>query len=61
MAGRPTTIPVRDISLGRGTGGFDEDGLSGDEALMVVIVPGSTPPATAVMIGPLRRPAAGKA
>src|SRR5947209_570151 len=38
-AGPPTTIPVRDITLGRGTGGFDEDGLPGDEALMVVIVP----------------------
>jgi hypothetical protein len=30
---------IRDIVLARGTGGLDDDGLPGDEALMVVIVP----------------------
>ncbi len=32
-------LPVRDISLGRGTGGADEDGLPGDEGMVLVIVP----------------------
>lgn len=31
--------PVREITIGRGTGGLDEDGAPGDEALMVVVVP----------------------
>lgn len=31
--------PVRSISLGRGTGGVDDDNAPGDEHLMVVIVP----------------------
>jgi hypothetical protein len=31
--------PIRDIALARGTGGLDDDGLPGDEAFMVVIVP----------------------
>lgn len=31
--------PIRQIALGRGTGGVDDDGFPGDEALMVVIVP----------------------
>ena len=30
---------VKDIQLARGTGGLDEDGAPGDEALMVVVVP----------------------
>jgi len=30
---------VRDVQLARGTGGLDEDGAPGDEALMVVVVP----------------------
>jgi hypothetical protein len=34
-----TVLPLKEISLGRGTGGVDEDGLPGDEGLMVVIVP----------------------
>jgi hypothetical protein len=37
-AGAPA-LPLREIALGRGTGGFDEDGRPGDEALQVVIVP----------------------
>lgn len=32
-------VPVKEIAIGRGTGGVDEDGTPGDEALMVVIVP----------------------
>jgi hypothetical protein len=32
-------LPVKEIAIGRGTGGVDEDGLPGDEGLMVVIVP----------------------
>lgn len=34
-----SACPVREIALGRGTGGVDDDGCPGDEALMVVIVP----------------------
>lgn len=30
---------IREITLGRGTGGVDDDDLPGDESLMVVIVP----------------------
>lgn len=30
---------IREIVLARGTGGVDEDGLPGDESLMIVIVP----------------------
>ncbi len=45
--GAPPVVPtgagapvfVREISVGRGTGGVDEDGAPGDECLMVVIVP----------------------
>lgn len=33
---------VKTITLGRGTGGVDDDGLPGDEALQVVIVPQDT-------------------
>jgi hypothetical protein len=32
-------LPVKEITIGRGTGGVDEDGAPGDEGLMVVIVP----------------------
>jgi outer membrane murein-binding lipoprotein Lpp len=32
-------VAVKEIALGRGTGGLDEDGAPGDEGLMVVIVP----------------------
>lgn len=45
--GAPAPVPtgagpgcaIRDITLARGTGGVDDDGLPGDESLMVVIVP----------------------
>ncbi|MBX9585162.1 MAG: hypothetical protein K2X87_33055 [Gemmataceae bacterium] len=37
--GAPAGCPVRSITLGRGTGGVDDDGAAGDESLMVVIVP----------------------
>ncbi len=30
---------IREIAVGRGTGGVDDDGVPGDECLMVVIVP----------------------
>ncbi len=33
------TVPLRDVSLANGTGGVDDDGLPGDESLMVVVVP----------------------
>lgn len=39
---RPALAPgicVKDITLARGTGGYDEDDCPGDEALMVVVVP----------------------
>ncbi len=32
-------VPVKEVSLARGTGGVDDDGAPGDEGLMVVIVP----------------------
>jgi hypothetical protein len=32
-------IPVKEIVLARGTGGVDEDGVPGDEGLMVVVAP----------------------
>ncbi|VTU00161.1 Uncharacterized protein OS=Planctomyces maris DSM 8797 GN=PM8797T_13545 PE=4 SV=1 [Gemmataceae bacterium] len=35
----PVYVPVKDITLARGTGGVDEDGVPGDEGLMVVVVP----------------------
>src|SRR5262245_41485127 len=35
----PVSIPVKEITLARGTGGVDEDGVPGDEGLMVVILP----------------------
>lgn len=37
-AGAPA-LPLRDISLGTGTGGIDSDQQPGDESLMVVVVP----------------------
>src|SRR5689334_22756746 len=30
---------LKEVKLGRGTGGYDEDGCAGDEALMVVLHP----------------------
>lgn len=35
----PVYIPVKEIALARGTGGVDEDGVPGDEGLLVVVVP----------------------
>lgn len=35
----PVYIPVKDITLARGTGAVDEDGVPGGEGLMVVVVP----------------------
>jgi hypothetical protein len=35
----PAYIPVKEIALARGTGGVDEDGVPGDEGLMVVVAP----------------------
>jgi hypothetical protein len=32
-------VMIHDITLARGTGGVDDDGVPGDEALMVVLVP----------------------
>ena len=37
-AGVPT-LPLRDVTLGNGTGGVDDDGRPGDESLMAVVVP----------------------
>ena len=37
--GTPAYIPVKEITLGRGTGGVDEDGVPGDDGLMVVVIP----------------------
>lgn len=38
-SGGGAVCSIREISLGRGTGGVDEDDLPGDESLMVVIIP----------------------
>lgn len=38
-AGGAPALPVREVALGTGTGGVDEDGQPGDESLTVVIVP----------------------
>ncbi len=38
-SGAGSSYPIREISLGRGTGGVDDDGLPGDETLMLVVVP----------------------
>lgn len=35
----PLSPLIQQITLARGTGGLDEDGLAGDEALMVVLAP----------------------
>jgi hypothetical protein len=35
----PAYIPVKELALARGTGGVDEDGITGDEGLMVVVSP----------------------
>ncbi len=35
----PVYIPIKEIVLARGTGGVNEDGVPGDEGLMLVIVP----------------------
>ncbi len=37
--GSTPALPLRDITLGGGTGGVDNDGEPGDESLQVVIVP----------------------
>jgi hypothetical protein len=38
-AGGGVFLPVKEIAIGRGTGGVDEDGHPGDEGLLVVIAP----------------------
>lgn len=37
--GGAPSLPLRDITLGSGTGGIDDDGKPGDESFQVVIVP----------------------
>ncbi len=37
--GNAAVVFVKEIALGRGTGGVDEDGVPGDEGLMVVVAP----------------------
>jgi hypothetical protein len=37
--GGMSPIDVRDVQIGRGTGGIDEDNCSGDEGILVVLVP----------------------
>ncbi|MCS6866812.1 MAG: hypothetical protein RMJ56_08780 [Gemmataceae bacterium] len=32
-------LPIQEITIGRGTGGVDDDGATGDEGILVVIVP----------------------
>ncbi len=40
--GGTAAVVVREITLARGTGGVDDDGLPGDDKLMVVVVPRDT-------------------
>jgi hypothetical protein len=47
--GAAPTLPLREISLGQGTGGVDDDRRPGDESLMVVVVP-RDPDGTAVKV-----------
>jgi hypothetical protein len=35
----PVYVPVKEIALARGTGGVDDDGVIGDEGLLVVVSP----------------------
>src|SRR4029453_7674189 len=37
--GAGVLLPVKEITISRGTGGVDEDGAPGDEGLLVVISP----------------------
>ncbi len=37
--GRGPYLPIKEIAIGRGTGGVDDDGAAGDEGFLVVIVP----------------------
>src|SRR5687767_1759116 len=37
--GAAQPVGVRDVAVGRGTGGVDEDRVPGDEALLVVVTP----------------------
>ena len=37
--GSAPTLPLKEVALGSGTGGVDEDGKPGDESLVVAIVP----------------------
>jgi len=37
--GATPTMPLKEIALGSGTGGVDEDGKPGDESLVVAIIP----------------------
>ncbi|CAN5254794.1 hypothetical protein BH11PLA2_BH11PLA2_30590 [soil metagenome] len=37
--GNVPTVPLKEITLGSGTGGADNDGKPGDEALQIVLVP----------------------
>ena len=39
MPGPVPTLPLKEITLGSGTGGADNDGKPGDDALQVVLVP----------------------
>ena len=32
-------MPIKSIEIGRGTGGVDEDGITGDEGVQIVVVP----------------------
>ena len=37
--GQHPALPLKEVQLGTGTGGVDDDNLPGDESLMVVVVP----------------------
>ena len=50
----PVPAGLKDIVIGRGTGGLDQDGMPGDEALLVVLTPRDEDESPVKAVGTLR-------
>jgi hypothetical protein len=50
----PAPAGLKDIVIGRGTGGLDQDGVPGDEALLVVVTPRDEDESPVKAVGTLR-------
>jgi hypothetical protein len=50
----PVPAGLKDIIIGRGTGGLDQDGVPGDEALLVVVTPRDEDESPVKAVGTLR-------